>query len=65
MNQSELVQAIELERTRMEKMILEKNTLIDPCIISISQVLDKLINEYHELLSKINKNTDNINEKNC
>jgi type IV pilus biogenesis protein CpaD/CtpE len=40
-------------RQNLQRLISEKTNLLDPEVISASQKLDVVLNEYHMILSKI------------
>lgn len=49
-----LLKKIEEVRDEMNKLIREDNKLLNPQVIKLSQKLDKLLNEYNNLLEKNN-----------
>jgi hypothetical protein len=51
-NKQELAQKIEELRCLMHDLMTERSELIHPDIVKASQMLDKLLNEYDELLRK-------------
>ncbi|SFC16779.1 aspartyl-phosphate phosphatase Spo0E family protein [Clostridium uliginosum] len=42
-------------RQLLQDLINEKSNLLDPEVIIVSQELDKALNEYNNLLKKVNK----------
>lgn len=51
-NKELLLKKIEEIRALMNKLIEEKDELIDPEIVEVSQQLDRLLNEYNDILKK-------------
>jgi hypothetical protein len=47
-----LTQKIEEIRTLMLEIMKEKSELVDPEVVEVSQLLDTLLNEYHNMISK-------------
>ncbi len=46
----ETIQQIESTKAKLHKLIKEKEyNLVDPEVIKLSQLLDKLISEYHDI----------------
>lgn len=46
----ELIQKIDETRKRMNDLIQEKENLVDPEVITVSQKLDSVLNDYNNLL---------------
>ncbi len=47
----ELTRKIEEVRALMHEIIQEKPNLVSPQVVEISQLLDDLLNEYHDMIS--------------
>lgn len=48
----ELVKKIEDMRNYLNDLLLEKSNLLDEEVISASQALDKILNDYNKIISK-------------
>lgn len=51
----EVMTKIEKVRKEMNNLIKRKGNLLDPEVISASQILDSILNEYYQILKKSNK----------
>lgn len=51
----EILTQIEDLRKKLNTLIKENNTLLDPKVIAASQILDSVLNEYNEIAKKSDK----------
>lgn len=51
----ELIAKIDETRTLMTDLLEEKKDPLDPEVIEVSQLLDTVLNDYHEMLGKSKK----------
>lgn len=49
----ELVKKIEDMRNYLNDLLIEKGNLLDEEVILVSQALDKILNDYNEIISKM------------
>ncbi len=51
----DIMEEVEKLRKHLQKLLEEKEEIIDPEILSVSKMIDVLLNEYYRLLKKKDK----------